>query len=199
MNSNANFKLKLAVHLAKHAKDFLPQNILSGIAGVTMTPIIAAAGYLVGSAAVVHSFKVGSAAAVAGGAISGINFHKLFAEQKKETFSEMLMRLVGESGKKNSVIYNRANINRQTFYKIKKNVNYQPSFDTAISFAFGLRLDLEKTNSLLNSAGYSLKSSLRDHIIKYFIEHKKYNLVLLNDCLADYKQPSLLGREKKDL
>ena len=196
MNSNANFKLKLAVHLAKHAKDFLPKGILSGVAGVSMAPIIPIASYLVGSAAVVHSFKVATAVS---SALSDINFHKLFAEEKKETFSEMLMRLVGESGKKNSVIYNRANINRQTFYKIKKNVNYQPSFDTAISFAFGLRLDLEKTNSLLNSAGYSLKSSLRDHIIKYFIEHKKYNLVLLNDCLADYKQPSLLGREKKDL
>ena len=41
-----------------------------------------------------------------------IDFRRRFNEKKQETFSEMLMRLVRESGEKNSVIYNRANIDR---------------------------------------------------------------------------------------
>ena len=54
-----------------------------------------------------------------------IDFLKLFEENKGETFSEMLLRLIKESGEKNSAIYNRAQIDRQLFSRIKKNKYYR--------------------------------------------------------------------------
>ena len=44
------------------------------------------------------------------------------------------MRLISESGEKNSAVYNRAQIDRQHFSKIKRNKNYNPSKDTAVAF-----------------------------------------------------------------
>ena len=122
-------------------------------------------------------------------------FDKLFASKADETFSEMLLRLINDSGEKPATIYKRADIDRQIFSRIKQNKDYQPSKDTAISFAFALRLDLAKTNKLLEAAGYALtNSSKRDVIISFFIEKEEFDLNYLNEMLYDYGQPVLLKR-----
>ena len=123
-----------------------------------------------------------------------IDFDKIFETNKGETFSEMMTRLVGESGEKNSVVYNRAQIDRQLFSRIKKNKNYQPSKDTVIALALALKLDITKAKEFLASAGYTLTKSKRDLIISFFIENKIFDMNLLNDYLYEYNQPVLLGR-----
>lgn len=120
-------------------------------------------------------------------------FDKL-AKSKGETFSEMLTRLAEESGEKNSAIYNRAQIDRQLFSKIKKNKNYQPSKDTAVALAFGLKLNFDKAKEFLASAGYTLTTSTRDLIISFFIENEIFDTNQLNNYLFEYKQPILLER-----
>lgn len=126
--------------------------------------------------------------------LNKIDFDKIFAESKGETFSEMLMRLVEESGEKNSAIYNRAQVDRQLFSRIKKNKNYNPRKDTAIAFALALKLDFERAKELLAVAGYALTRSKRDLIIRAFIEHEIFDTALLNDFLHEYKQTILFGR-----
>lgn len=123
-----------------------------------------------------------------------INFDKIFDTNKGETFSEMMTRLVEESGEKNSAIYTRANIDRQLFSRIKKNRDYQPSKDTAVALAIALKLEFDKAKDFLASAGYTLTKSKRDLIISFFIENKIFDTNLLNDYLYEYKQPILLGR-----
>ena len=124
------------------------------------------------------------------------DFDEIFEQTSGETFSEMLMRLVKESGKKPSEIYRRADIDRQTFSRIKTNKNYQPSKDTAVAFALALKLDLPTTKKLLETAGYALSNaSKRDVIISCFIEHKIFSVIKLNNTLHDYGQPILLKRE----
>ena len=123
-----------------------------------------------------------------------INFDKIFAENKGETFSEMLMRLVKESGEKNSTIYNRAQVDRQLFSRIKKNKDYKPRKDTVVAFALALKLNLDKAKELLDVAGYTLTKSKRDLIISFFIEHEIFDTALLNDYLHEYNQPILFGR-----
>lgn len=123
-----------------------------------------------------------------------IDFNKIFERNKGETFSEMMTRLVGESGEKNSAVYNRAQIDRQLFSRIKKNKNYQPSKDTAIALALALKLDITKAKDFLASAGYTLTKSKRDLIITFFIENKIFDTSLLNDYLYEYNQPVLLSR-----
>ena len=123
-----------------------------------------------------------------------IDFRRRFNEKKQETFSEMLMRLVNESGEKNSVIYNRANIDRRHFSKIISHKDYKPSKQTALAFAVALKLNFERTKELLAAAGYVLtNSTLFDVIVSCFIEHKIFDVDYVNRILYKYNQPLLGG------
>lgn len=123
-----------------------------------------------------------------------IDFRKILDKQAEETFSEKLIRFIEESGEKNSVIYNRANIDRRHFSKICNHKNYQPTKLTALAFAIALKLNFEQTQELLAAAGYTLtKNNLADIIISFFIEKKIFDVDVVNNYLYDYKQPLLGG------
>ena len=108
-------------------------------------------------------------------------------------FSETLMKLIDQSGKKDSYIYKKANISKQHFSKIINDPNANPSKATAIALALALELDLEATRDLIGRAGYALtNSSTFDLIIQYFIEHKQFNVIEINIALYEFDQ-SLLG------
>ena len=108
-------------------------------------------------------------------------------------FSETLLKLIDRTGKKDSEIYNKANVSRQHFSKIRNNPYYKPTKPTAIAFAVALELDLEQTRDLIGRAGYALtRSSKFDVIIMYFIEQRNYNLYDINAALYEFDQ-SLLG------
>ena len=127
-------------------------------------------------------------------ALPQINFQQMLDEEKGETFSEMLLRLISDSGEKNSAVYKRANIDRRHFSKIAGNANYRPSKETALAFAIALHLDFDTTQEFLATAGYTLtKNNLADVIITFFIERKIYDINLLNEYLYEYKQPLLGG------
>lgn len=125
--------------------------------------------------------------------VDDVDFLKLQAQSTGETFSEMLLRLIDESGEKNSVVYARANIDRRHFSKIINHKDYQPSKQTALAFAVALKLNFEQTQKLLAAAGYTLSNvNLSDVIISFFIEYKIFDVDLVNQSLYKYKLP-LLG------
>ena len=114
-------------------------------------------------------------------------------KQEDTGFSETLLRLIDETGKKDSEIYKKANLSKQHFSKIRNNPDYKPTKQTAIALALALELDLEGTRDLIGRAGYALSNSSRfDLIVRYFIEHRNYNVVEINIALYDFDQP-LLG------
>ena len=125
-----------------------------------------------------------------------IDFRGIFERNEGETFSEMLTRLIKESGEKTSVIYDRAQIDRKHFSKIKNRKDYRPSRDTAIALAMALKLDLETAKNFIASAGYSLSKSKRDLIITFFIQNKIFDTYLLNDYFYEYGQPLLFDKRR---
>ena len=108
-------------------------------------------------------------------------------------FSETLLKLIDKSGKKDSEIYKKANIDRRLFSKIRNNKDYNPSKTTALAFAFALELDLDETEDFIARAGYALSNSSKfDVIVEYFLENENYNVFELNEVLFAFDQP-LLG------
>ena len=124
--------------------------------------------------------------------IDGLSL-KDYIEQMDKSFQEMLFDLIDESGMTDVECYKKANVDKRTFSKIKSNKDYKPSKQTVIAFAISLQLDMDETQALLATVGFTLsRSNVFDKIIRYFIHNKNYDIFEINQALFEFDQV-LLG------
>lgn len=105
----------------------------------------------------------------------------------EETWQQSVFHIIDKKEYKDSDVYKRAGISKQTFSKIRCNINYQPNKDTAIQMCIGLKLNLDETYDLMGKAGFTLSESIvKDLIVKFFIEKRRYIIWEINDVLYKY-------------
>lgn len=121
----------------------------------------------------------------------GISLEDMLAKMD-DNFAVTLLKLIDVKGITDIECYKKANVSKQTWYKIMNEKHYKPSKNTAIAFAIALELSLEETKHLLATVGFALsKSSKFDIIIEYFLQNGEYNIFTINETLFKFDQPCL--------
>ena len=114
------------------------------------------------------------------------------AAEKKDKFSASMMHIIAAKGLTDAQVYNNVFMDRRLFNKIRNNPDYQPSKRTAILIAVSLKLTYEETQSLLETAGYTLTHSNKfDLIVEFFIREGNYDVFEINEMLEHFRQPLL--------
>lgn len=113
-------------------------------------------------------------------------------KKQDDSFAVTLLKLIDKKGMTEVQCYKKAQVTKNTFWKINNNPNYRPSKQTAIAFAIALELTLEETQQFLKTVGFTLShSNTFDMIIEYYITNGIYDIYEINAALYRYDQVCL--------
>ena len=113
-------------------------------------------------------------------------------EQTENKFQKLLFQFIDSKNLKDSDVYNKVNLDRRLFSKIRNDQNYHPSKETIILLAISLNLKEDELLELLNSASYSLpKNNIFDLIIRFCFQKEIYDVNEINNLLYEYKCKTL--------
>ena len=107
--------------------------------------------------------------------------------KEDDTFQTYLFKLIDERNLKDSDVYNKVNIDRRLFSKIRSNKDYHPSKETIILFGLALELSEKEIEDLLKLASYSLPMNNNfDLIIRFCFKEKIYDVNTINEFLYEH-------------
>ena len=116
--------------------------------------------------------------------------------KKGLSFSETLFKFIDDRHINEVKLYQHVMVSRSVFSKIRSSDAYQPDKDTVFKFAIGLRLNLEEGITFLASAGFNFKlSSNRDLIIRHSLEVGKFDLLMVDQLLIEFKEKPLFSEK----
>lgn len=105
----------------------------------------------------------------------------------EDTFQTKLFKLIDERELKDSDLYNKVDIDRRLFSKIRSNKDYHPSKETVILLGLGLKLSEKEIEELLESASYSLPMNTTfDLIVRFCFKEHIYDVGTVNEFLYDH-------------
>ena len=108
-------------------------------------------------------------------------------KEKAEDFVSYLFELMDKRGYKDKdpELYKKANISRQLWSSIISGKS-MPGLNTILKIVFALELDNHECKYLLKKAGFTLASNSKfSLIIRYCIENKIYDLLIVNQYLEE--------------
>ncbi len=112
--------------------------------------------------------------------------------REAETYRDLLFKHLDEKSMTDAELYNKVYVDRRTFAKIRNDLNYKPSKDTAILLALGLELSASGADEMLEKLGYTLSTAIqRDVIIRYCFDTKLYDIGDVNALLYEFKEKTL--------
>ena len=105
----------------------------------------------------------------------------------EDTFQTYLFKLIDERELKDSDVYNKVNIDRRLFSKIRSNKEYHPTKETIILFGIALELSENELEELLSKASYALPMNNNfDLIIRFCFKEKIYDVNTINEFLYEH-------------
>ncbi len=125
-------------------------------------------------------------------ALEETSINNYINDNKEDTFQKKLFELIDNRALKDSDVYNKVNIDRRLFSKIRSNEEYHPSKETVILLGIGLELEEYEMEELLESASYSLpKNTTYDLIIRFCFKEHIYDINTINGFLYDHNCKTL--------
>ena len=119
-------------------------------------------------------------------------------DDERESFLEMLTRLIEERGMTDPEVYKAAGLTKQNFSKIRKNENYTPKKKTILALAFALHLNTADAAALLRKAGYTLSDYYEfDRVMKYCLDTREFDFETINEHLLSFGLEDDIFRIKK--
>jgi len=113
-----------------------------------------------------------------------------------KSFQQRLFELIRENGMDEVKVYSDACIGRKVFSSIRRNEDYKPTKKTAVALSIALQLDMPTMLDLLARAGIAFSPSDKfDLIIAYFVTHRNYNALTIDEALYRHGQPTLFSIE----
>ena len=102
-------------------------------------------------------------------------------KQHEQTFVECLFDFIDRTGLTDAEIYNRSNLDRRHFSKMRSDRNYRPTKGTVLALCMGLELDADDAATLLRRAGYAFSDAdRRDQIVLWCLEHRYWHIDEVN-------------------
>ena len=112
--------------------------------------------------------------------------------KEESTFQTKLFEYIDKNNLKDSDVYNRVNIDRRLFSKIRSNKDYHPSKETVILLGIALKFNEYEIEDLLKSASYSLPmNTTYDLIIRFCFKEGIYDINQINEFLYDHNCKTL--------